>query len=157
MRFQTDMDLEQYGRESSQDTDMQVPEDVKIEQEKIANADGLALVFPLWWSDCPAKLKGWFDRVWTYGYAYLYDQNGEHVASKIDIRKALVLCTAGHTVGELEETGIVESMRRVMVHDRLLGVGIRHASLEILGGMVEKTGPARNANLEQAYRLGRTF
>ncbi|UCE17597.1 MAG: NAD(P)H-dependent oxidoreductase [Gemmatimonadota bacterium] len=156
MNFVTDMDLDQYTRESSLDVDAQVPQDVKREQDKIDRADALVFVYPVWWSDCPAKLKGWFDRVWAYGYAYYYE-NGEHLISKIQIEKALVLCSAGHTVEHLEETGIAESMRQIMLNDRLLGVGVKAADMEILGGMVEHDEAVRLKNLARAYQLGRDF
>jgi NAD(P)H dehydrogenase (quinone) len=156
MGFQTDMDLVQYEREGCGDPDAPVPEDVRLEQAKINRADGLAFVYPVWWSDCPAKLKGWFDRVLTFGYAYDYGEGGEHV-SKMSVEKALVLCPAGHPVEHLEEIGIAESMRRVMLSDRLLGVGVRKAHMEILGGMVENDPATRQWNLEQACQLGREF
>ncbi|KPJ53306.1 NADPH:quinone reductase [candidate division TA06 bacterium DG_24] len=156
MEFKSDMDLDQYKRETALDPKAPVPEDVKAEQSKIDKADGLAFVYPVWWSDCPAKLKGWFDRVLTYGYAYLY-ADGEHVTSRIDVEKALVVCPAGHTVEHLEEIGIAESMRRIMINDRLLGVGVKQAKMEILGGMVGGDAAVRKENLERAYELGRKF
>ena len=156
MGFAADMDQDQYDRESSLDVDTPVPEDIQREQEKIDGADALVFVYPLWWSDCPAKMKGWFDRVWSYGYAYYYE-DGEHLISKIDIDKALVLFPAGHTVEHLEETGIAESMRNIMLRDRLLGVGVKEARMEILGGMVEHDEVIRKRNLERAYELGKTF
>jgi NAD(P)H dehydrogenase (quinone) len=156
MRFQSDMDLAQYERETGMDPDAAAPDDVRLEQSKIDRADALAFVYPVWWSDCPAKLKGWFDRVLTYGYAYSYT-NGQHVTSKIRIVKALVLCPAGHTVEHLEEIGIAESMRRVMLGDRLLGVGVGEARMEILGGMMGNDEAIRKRNLERAYQLGRGF
>ena len=156
MDFRSDMDRDQYTRESSLDVNRPVPEDVWKEQMKIDKADALAFVYPVWWSDCPAKLKGWFDRVWAYGYAYFYE-DGEHVTSKIQIDRALVICPAGHTVEHLEETGIAESMRRIMLNDRLLGVGVKEARMEILGGMVEYDETIRRRNLKRAYHLGRTF
>jgi NAD(P)H dehydrogenase (quinone) len=160
MNFQSDLDPEQYERETSFDPQSPLPGDVKIEQEKLARADALAFVYPVWWSDCPAKLKGWFDRVWSYGYAYVYEE-GEHAASQIGIDKALVICPAGHTEEHLEEIGIADSMRRVMVNDRLLGVGVREARMEILGGMVATVlgegDEVRRGNLERAYALGREF
>ncbi|MBN2092309.1 NAD(P)H-dependent oxidoreductase [candidate division KSB1 bacterium] len=156
MNFQTDLDAEQHARETGMNPDAPVPDDVKIEQDKIESADGLVFIYPVWWSDCPAKLKGWFDRVWTLGYAYSYE-NGEHAQSKIRTEKALVICPAGHPVDYLEKIGIAESMRHVMVQDRLLGVGIKSASMEILGGMVTNDETIRQQNLRRAYQLGREF
>lgn len=156
INFQSDMDLAQYERETGMDPDAPAPDDVRLEQSKIDRADALAFVYPVWWSDCPAKLKGWFDRVLTYGYAYSYT-NGQHVTSKIRIVKALALCPAGHTVEHLEEIGIAESMRRVMLGDRLLGVGVGEARMEILGGMMGNDEVVRKRNLERAYQLGRGF
>jgi NAD(P)H dehydrogenase (quinone) len=154
--FQTDMDLAQYKRETSFDPSLPVPADVELEQKKIDQADALAFVYPVWWSDCPAKLKGWFDRVWTLGYAYSYE-NGEHAASSIRPTRALVICTAGHPVEHLEEIGIAPGMRCVMLDDRLRGVGIGDVRMEILGGMVNRDPTQREKNLSQAYELGRTF
>jgi NAD(P)H dehydrogenase (quinone) len=159
MGFQADMDLAQYERETGLDPDAPVPEDVKMEQEKINRADALVFVYPVWWSDCPAKLKGWFDRVLTYGYAYTYEDiaEGVHISSEIDIDKALVICPAGHTLEHLEEIGIAESMRHIMLHDRLLGVGVKEARMEILGGMVPMDESNRTCNIERAYMLGKEF
>lgn len=49
------------GRQSS---------DIAAEQEKLRWADTLILQFPLWWFSMPAILKGWFERVYAYGFAY---------------------------------------------------------------------------------------
>jgi len=89
----------------------------------------------LWCSDCPAKLKGWFDRVLTYGYAY-FDNEDKQRQTRIAIKKAVVICSAGHTIEHLEKIGIAESMRRVMLNDRLLGIGVKEAVMEILGGIM---------------------
>ena len=156
MGFEPNMDLSQYQREVGLDPTVPVPEDVRAEQEKINRADALAFIYPVWWSDCPAILKGWFDRVLTYGYAYFYDDNEER-KTEIDLRKAVVICSAGHTVEHLEEIGIAESMERIMLQDRLLGVGVREARMEILGGMMPDDDTYRDENLATAYDLGRSF
>lgn len=154
--FVSDMDAKQYHREVGLNPDAPVPADVKAEQAKIDRADALAFIYPVWWSDCPAKLKGWFDRVLTYGYAYFYDDN-EARHTEIELEKALVICPAGHTVEHLEEIGIAESMRQIMLDDRLLGVGVKCAHMEILGGMMPGDDTYRQQNLETAYRLGKEF
>jgi NAD(P)H dehydrogenase (quinone) len=156
MGFQSEMDEAQYLREISGNPDLPVPPDVEREQARIDRADGLAFIFPVWWSDCPAKLKGWFDRVLTYGYAYVYDAEGAR-GTKMSVEKALVLCSAGHTVEHLERTGVAAGMRRILLEDRLLGVGVRKAQLEILGGMMPLDDSHWERNLRRAYDLGRRF
>ncbi|GAA0409653.1 hypothetical protein GCM10008933_44740 [Paenibacillus motobuensis] len=32
--------------------------------------DALAFIFPVWWWNLPAVLKGYIDRVWKNGFAY---------------------------------------------------------------------------------------
>lgn len=152
MDFKSEMDSDQYQREVGMDPDAPIPEDVKLEQEKIDKADLLAFIYPVWWSDCPAKLKGWFDRVLTYGYAYFYD-SWETRHTRINVEKAIVICSAGHSLDHLEETGIAQSMRTIMLNDRLLGVGIRKASMEILGGMMPNDDSMREQNLNLVYKL----
>ena len=44
--------------------------DVAREQAKVRAADALIVQFPLWWYSMPAILKGWFDRVFTSGFAF---------------------------------------------------------------------------------------
>jgi putative NADPH-quinone reductase len=37
---------------------------------RILDADVVVAVFPVYWQNVPAILKGWIDRVWNYGFAY---------------------------------------------------------------------------------------
>ena len=50
-----------------------------------------------------------------------------------------------------------ESMRKIFVNDRLLGVGVKEARMEILGGQVWNREELRRRNLETAFWLGREF
>jgi NAD(P)H dehydrogenase (quinone) len=156
MRFDPLMDEVQYRREVSWIPGVPVPDDVARQQEKVLQADVLAFIYPVWWSDCPAMLKGWFDRVWTYGYAYYYDADNTR-GTQITVKKALVLCSAGHTAEYLEETGIAQCMRQIMLNDRLLGIGVKEAQMEILGGMLPGSTAYREENLRRAYELGKTL
>jgi NAD(P)H dehydrogenase (quinone) len=154
--FLSEMDDAQYRREVGLSPEAPVPADVRAEQERVDRADALVFIYPLWWSDCPAKLKGWFDRVWTYGYAYFYDVNEER-GTRVRVPKALAICCAGHTVAHLEETGVAGALRKIMLDDRLRGIGVTDARLEILGGMLPKVETYREANLARARELGRTL
>jgi NAD(P)H dehydrogenase (quinone) len=136
MNFKTDMTEEEYEREGFANFNLPNPKDVKEEHLKIEKADCLIFLYPVWWSDCPSKLKGWFDRVYSVGYAY-----GNKTANEIDkmkiLKLVLVICTAGHPNEFLQEIGIAESMRNVMIDDRL-GKRFSNKEMIILGGTLDK-------------------
>lgn len=131
--FQSDMSVLEYQREGLGQIDLSLPEDVILEHQKIEKADGIIFLYPVWWSDCPAKLKGWFDRVYSLGYAY-------GLSSKVQAMKTksygLVLCTAGHPNEFLHEMGMAQSMRTVMIDDRL-GKRFQRKEMIILGGTLD--------------------
>lgn len=136
MNFKTDMTEEEYEREGFANIDLPIPNDVKEEHKKLKKADCLIFVYPVWWSDCPSKLKGWFDRVYSVGYAY--GHNNSNQIEKMEILKyGLVICTAGHPNDFLQEIGIAESMRNVMIDDRL-GKRFENKDMIILGGTLDK-------------------
>lgn len=159
MDFKTDMDPEQYRREIGNDSQAPLPADVQEEQRKIEKAQGLAFVYPVWWSDCPAKLKGWFDRVFTYGYAYFRGgpEPDPRTPGALDIDKAVVLCPAGTSMEELREQGIVQSMECIMVGDRLGRPGIKQTAMEILAGTSGDDGTVKRQHLKKAFEIGLRF
>lgn len=137
MGFQTDMSEEEYRREGFVNLELAIPEDVLREHEKIENSDCIIFLYPVWWSDCPAKLKGWFDRVYSVGYAYGNKEKGREFQRMKKIPYGIVICTAGHPNKFLEEIGIAESMRNVMIDDRL-GERFSNKEMIILGGTLDK-------------------
>lgn len=44
--------------------------EVRAHMARIAAADVIVVVFPVWWYALPAIAKGWVDRVWNRGFAY---------------------------------------------------------------------------------------
>ena len=112
MNFQTDMTEAEYLRESNYNDKLPLNGDVIAEQEKINRCDVIVFIYPVFWTEAPAKLVGWFDRVWTYGFAY-----GDRKMKKL--KKAIVLCIAGHTLEHLKEYGHYDAMKTVMLGDRI--------------------------------------
>lgn len=43
--------------------------DIRSEQERISRSDAICLAFPLFWWGMPSMMKGWVDRVWSWGWA----------------------------------------------------------------------------------------
>ncbi|MGH8877224.1 MAG: NAD(P)H oxidoreductase [Stackebrandtia sp.] len=52
------------------DRDKRYSAEVHAHMRRVAAADVIVVVFPVWWFGPPAILKGWIDRVWNYGLAY---------------------------------------------------------------------------------------
>nr|WP_294932956.1 NAD(P)H-dependent oxidoreductase [uncultured Flavobacterium sp.] len=133
MNFESDMSESEYEREGFAQTELPISKDVLAEHAKIEKADCIIFLYPVWWSDCPAKLKGWFDRVYSVGYAY--GQNDTFPKMKT-LKLGLVICTAGHPNAFLNEIGIAQSMQNIMLDDRL-GKRFQHKEMLILGGTLD--------------------
>ena len=152
MGFKTDISEEEYLRDANYRNTPDVADDVKSEQEKINSADAIAFIYPVFWTEAPAKLVGWFDRVWTYGFAY-----GDKTMKMM--KKAMILVSAGNPIERLESFGLLDSMKKVMFGDRLFG---RAEKTEfVVFDSTSRENPLREANwdsnLEKAYEKGLTF
>ena len=150
MGFQTDMTEEEYIRDANYRNTPNVAKDVLAEQEKINSSDAIAFIYPIFWTEAPAKLVGWFDRVWTYGFAY-----GEKTMKELD--KAVILCSAGNPIEHLEEYGLLDSMKRVMLGDRLFGRAKQMEFIVFDNTSRENELREKNwdANLQKAYEIGK--
>ena len=133
MNFQSDMSEVEYEREGFAKTQLALSNDVLDEHAKIEKADCIIFLYPVWWSDCPAKLKGWFDRVYSVGYAYGQNETSKKMKT---IPYGLVICTAGHPNAFLEEIKMAQSMETIMLEDRL-GKRFEKKEMLILGGTLE--------------------
>ena len=113
MNFNPVFSEQEYLREAFYKLEAQIPDDVKIEQSKVNNADAIVFIYPDFWTDAPAMLGGWFQRVWTYGYAY-----GDAPTMK-KLEKALFLVTMGGKLSDKKRQIQVEAMKTVMIGDRI--------------------------------------
>ncbi len=113
MNFNETFTEEEYNREAFYNAHRPVSEDVRLEQEKVNNADVIAFIYPIFWTEAPAKLVGWFQRVWTFGFAY-----GEPMSMKT-FDKALFFVTMGGKLTDEVRQHQVEAMKQVMIGDRI--------------------------------------
>ncbi|WP_033073586.1 NAD(P)H-dependent oxidoreductase [Sphingopyxis sp. MWB1] len=54
-----------------------LPASIRAEQARIDRADALILVYPVYWWTMPALMKGWIDRVFANGWAYVETAEGK--------------------------------------------------------------------------------
>lgn len=154
MKFKTDISEEEYFRETNYRTEIPVAEDVMKEQRKIQECDAIVFIYPVFWTEAPAKLVGWFDRVWTSGFAY-----NPNPTMKI-LEKALFLVCAGKTLHSLVEEGEKAAMETVMLGDRIR-YRAKNKEMIIFDGITRWNEEERKEripeHLREAYRLGSTF
>ena len=152
MGFDPTMTEQEYLRDAYYRNTPDVASDVLAEQEKINSADANAFIYPVFWTEAPAKLVGWFDRVWSYGFAY-----GEKTMKLLD--KAIILCSAGNPIERLEQFGLLDSMKKVMLGDRLFGRAREMEFIVFDNTSREKELREKNwvINLQKAYEKGKSF
>jgi NAD(P)H dehydrogenase (quinone) len=85
-----------------------VNEDVKKEQDYIVWADCIIFIHPIWWTGLPAILKGYIDRVFSYGFAYRYDQGVQK--GLLVGKQAVIINTHGKSHTEYHDLGMDKAL-----------------------------------------------
>lgn len=86
-----------------------ISEDIEREQEYLKWADVVTFIYPIWWTGLPAILKGYIERVFTYGFAYKY-VNGEQMGL-LKGKKAVIIHTQGKSNAEYAASGLDKALR----------------------------------------------
>lgn len=153
MDFNDTFSESEYLREAFYNEDLTVPEDVLEHQRLINESDALVFIYPVFWSEAPSKLVGWFQRVWTYGFAY-----GNNPAMK-QLDKVLMLVTMGGDLREEIRQQQAAAMKTVMLGDRI-NERAKKKEMVIFDRMsrdYEKRKTNFSKNLKRAYQLGKEF
>jgi NAD(P)H dehydrogenase (quinone) len=70
--------------------DAQLPPVVEQHCREIGDADAIVFIHPNWWSQPPAILRGWTDRVLRAGRAYNFVPDGQGGAKPVGLLKARI-------------------------------------------------------------------
>ena len=108
-----------------------VPEEVKFEQNLIKAADLITLVYPLWWMGFPAILKGYLDRVLSYGFAYP-SENGCSVGLLSD-KKMQHFITMGNNLERYQSLNFDKALQTCLVDGLFNFCGITDIQHDIFG------------------------
>ena len=131
-----------------------LPEDALAEQKNVDEADGLALIYPVWWNEAPAILKGWLDRVLAKGWAYDISAEGEFKAL-LKLIKVVILNTADNPIVLLEDNGLNAAARLTKADGTFLFCGAAEIDHRILGE-VSSDEQGRKRFLREVKELGKT-
>jgi NAD(P)H dehydrogenase (quinone) len=138
------------------------PADVKAQQEKIARAEALAIISPIYFVGFPAILKGWIDRVFSLGFAFGFTPEAWRgdISGRLPLfrhKKALIISTTIFDEKSYEKQGMRAAMK-VLIDDYMFRYpGIENVEHVYFHAVHGADLALRKAYLEQAYQLGKNF
>ncbi|WP_027167556.1 NAD(P)H-dependent oxidoreductase [Mesorhizobium sp. WSM3224] len=102
--------------------------DISVEIEKLKRADFVLFQFPVWWFGMPAMLKGWADRVFARGFAYLPGR--KYDTGMFKGKLAMVSATTGTSADTYAPDGIDGDILTLLwpIHNGLL----RYSGFDVL-------------------------
>ena len=128
--------------------------DVRQEQAAIRQADVITLIAPVWWSGFPAMLKGYIDRVFCAGFAYVIKQ-GEYLPGLAG-KQGVIITTSGAGKSELKSSGVLQAFRTIYDQGLMQFCGIElveHLYLDgVNPGMSRADGKKLLATVRQLVR-----
>jgi len=99
---------------------------VKEYQKKLSLATELIFIFPIWWWDLPAILKGFIDKVMLNGFAILEDKKtGTLTGLLTHIKKTTVISTSTTDKEYIESEG-GNAIQGVFINRTLADLGIKN-------------------------------
>lgn len=128
-----------------------VDADVTVEQEHIRWADVLVFVYPTWWASMPAILKGYIDRVFTYGFAYQYINH--QIVGQFARKQVFLFTTHNNTEAAYQQSGMLASMSQVVDEGIFKFCGVPKLSHTYLPHIHEVTHEERCAMLKQVQEV----
>jgi len=137
------------------------PKDVIAQWEKVKNAQGLAFIAPVYWCHFPAIMKGWFERVFSYGDAYALTPEGwrGEVKGRVPLLhhdKALVINTTLFSEEDYK-AGLEAPMKWIIDDWGLRYPGVKKVEHVYFYRVSATDDETRRGYLERAYKLGKDF
>jgi NAD(P)H dehydrogenase (quinone) len=96
--------------------------DVREEQEAVRRADVVTFISPLWWSGFPAIMKGYLDRVFCAGFAYVI-KRGKYLP-RLTGKKGVIITTSGADRDQLKSSGTLRAFKTVFEEGLMKFCGI---------------------------------
>jgi NAD(P)H dehydrogenase (quinone) len=121
--------------------------DLVREQQRFQKADLVVWLYPIWWGGMPAILKGWFDRVLAFGFAYA---DGRRFDSGFFPDKRGLLClSTGGTRQRFSAGDVYGDIRTVLwPSQRLI---IAYLGMDALEPFVAYAAPRVDSESRKAY------
>ena len=138
----------------------QKPKDVLKQQKKIAEADVLVFITQVFWMHFPALVKGWMERVLTYGFAYKLDERGwkgdpDGRIPLLKIKKAIIMHPTFFDDKSYRELGFKDAMEKTIDNWSLKYPGIQKVDHIYFHSILAVSEETRKKYLQIAYLKGK--
>ncbi|RJE18754.1 Flavodoxin-like fold protein [Aspergillus sclerotialis] len=139
------------------------PEDVAAYQRRVEKADRLVFIFPVYWWGMPAMMKGWIERVFTGGWAYIFgagvqDRGVAPPKALLGNRPTILIGIGGASRKTYEKYGYNTAMCSQIVLGTFAYCGITdvqsHLILDVEG---DANSELREQHLEKVKRIAGEF
>jgi len=137
------------------------PKDVAVQQAKVARAQALAFIAPVYFVGFPAMLKGWVERVFTLGFAFGLTPDGWRgdIRGRVPLlrhEKALIMQTTIFDQNAYQ-AGLSDAMKLLVAEYCLRYPGIKEVEHVLFHAVYGADDATRRGYLDEAYRRGREF
>ena len=138
----------------------QKSKDVLVQQKKVTEADVLVFITQVFWMHFPALVKGWMERVLTYGFAYKLNENGwkgdpDGRIPLLKIKKAVIMHPTFFNEKVYREKGFKASMEKLIDDWSLKYPGIEKVDHIYFHSILSVSPETRKQYLEIAYLKGK--
>jgi len=138
----------------------QKPKDVLLQQKKVAEADVLVFITQVFWMHFPALVKGWMERVLTYGFAYKLNEKGwkgdpDGRIPLLKIKKAIIMHPTFFNEQVYREKGFKAAMEKTIDDWSLKYPGIEYVDHIYFHSILSVSQETRKKYLEIAYLKGK--
>jgi NAD(P)H dehydrogenase (quinone) len=140
----------------------QKPKDVLKQQKKVADADVLVIITQVFWMHFPALVKGWMERVLTYGFAYKLNEKGwkgdpDGRLPLLKIKKAIIMQPTFFNEKVYREKGFKDAMIKTIDDWSLKYPGIEDVDHIFFHSILSVGADTRKKYLETAYLKGKSL
>jgi NAD(P)H dehydrogenase (quinone) len=140
----------------------QRPKNILQQQKKVAEADVLVFITQVFWMHFPAIVKGWMERVLTYGFAYKLNENGwkgdpDGRLPLLKIKKAIIIQPTFFNEKVYREKGFKDAITKTIDDWSLKYPGINDVDHIFFHSILSASAETRKKYLEIAYLKGKNL
>ncbi|WP_455139868.1 NAD(P)H-dependent oxidoreductase [Thermophilibacter sp.] len=116
-------------------------------QGQLARAHRLVLVFPVWWNDVPAMLRGWLDRVMLPGFSW--EATGAGLAGRLGHIERVDAYTTSSNPTDFMRERLGDGIQGTLLDATFWQLGCGAGTWHNFGGIDQSTPEGRAAWLAQ--------